>query len=435
MKTILILGAGFGGLRVAQELEHHVGELDGREIVMVDQCAHHTYTPLLYEVATGYFPSPRATEDQELAAGVQVNYAELQDFMIGKKISFRQGEVTKINTKTHRVGLRDGTEIEYETLVIALGSETDDYGIPGVLEHGMPYKTISDALRLRRKLLEFVSRKKKGQEVQISVVVGGGGATGVELAAELAKFFRHIVSRGDIKAGDVMLTLVEIGPRLLSPCSPTVSDWAYERLSSLGVKALRDTCIKRAHGNKIVLAPRPLREGERVESLLCDFRAERERVIEADVLVWAGGIRASRCLARSGLPTDMKGRVVTEATGRIKGFEHIWAVGDCAAWDLGEHGLPALAQAALREAQLVSRNILHAIHGYRLESLKPRTFPLVLPMGGKYAIFEQGDLRSHGWFPWVIRQAADLRYFFSVTSPLQAVRLYLAGARVYQKND
>lgn len=413
-KTIHILGAGFGGLRVALDLGARRRELGDAKIVLVDRNYFHTYTPLLYEVATGFFKSPGPQDESRLAAGLEV---DLRGICRARGVDFVQKNISKI-------------DLGSDTLVLALGSETDDYGIPGVLEHGMAYKSVVDALALRRKLLDFIDRKRRGEEVQISIVIGGGGATGSELAAELAQFFRHVVARGDIKSGDYQITLVEIGPLLMAGGEQKISLWAYDRLSHLEVKVLRDTCVKRAEKGKVTMAPRPLKPGENPGALLCDFRAEHERTIEADVFIWCGGVRGPRVLASSGLPLDHKGRVVVDAHGRVQEHPNVWAIGDCAAWEA-----PALAQAAIDQARMVAANIVRARKNADLRVYTIKDYPLVLPMGGKYAVMQIGNGMSRGFFSWMVRQVADLKYFTSIMPLGRAIRLFVSGARVYQKND
>lgn len=412
--TITILGAGFGGLRVALDLGARRRELGDTRIILVDRNNFHTYTPLLYEVATGFFQTPGPQDESRLEAGIEVYLRELCK---RRGVEFHQKKISQI-------------EVGSDALVLALGSETDDYGIPGVREHGMAYKSVTDALALRRKLLDFIDKKRRGEEVQISVVIGGGGATGIELAAELAQFFRHVVARGDIRSGDHQITLVEIGPLLMAGGEKTISRWAYHRLSSLGVKVLRDTCVKRAEAGKVILAPRPLRQGETAESLVCDFRTEHERIFEADVFIWCGGLCGPNVLRTSGLPLDAKGRALVDAHGRVHGHPAVWAIGDCAA-----SGAPAMAQAAIEQARIVAENIVRVRKDETLRSYAVRSYPLVLPLGGKFAVMQIGNAMSRGFFSWIVRQVADLNYFMSIMPFGRAIKLFIAGARVYQRND
>lgn len=436
-KNIVIIGGGFGGVRVARDLGKRDALLKskGYEVVLIDRARHHLYTPLLYEVATGCMTEKGMQSESELMRGVTLRMDELSKSCCG--VGALQGELVGVDSAAQSVQLASGTSISYDYLVLALGAETEYFGIPGLKENSFALKTRADALAIRQRIQDFIDAKKRGKEVQIQIMVGGGGATGVEFSAELASCFRALVRGGEIKSGDWTVTLVEASSRILGMLPPSASAIALCRLESLGVKVLRDTCIKRAEKRHVVLAPRPLKSGESIEALVCDFRTEVEKVFEVDVLVWTGGVRAPSLSEKLGFPTDRKGRIEANATLLVSSQNNVFAIGDCAslADPHTKNPVPQLAQAALREGELVARNIIHSIRREPLENFNFPSYATIIPLGAKNAILVSDGLVVHGILGWLIRWAADLRYFLSALPLWSALRVFMSGARLYTRND
>ena len=435
---MLILGGGYAGLAAARVFGKYPKTLSraGLAPVVVDRVEHHVYTPLLYEVASGCVGAHGAAAGLELAQGVSLHFDRvLQDCC---RVGYIHGEISGIDVAQRIVTLQNGTRLPYAYLLLALGSETDYYGIPGLQHHAYALKTRAQALLIRQRIQEFIDRKQRREEVQIQIMVGGGGATGVEFSAEMASCFRRLVREGKLADGDWSLTLVEASPRLLGMLAPEVSAHALARLTSLGVKVLRDTCIKRADHGGVVLAPRPLKPGEPAESLVCDFRTEVEKVFEADVLVWTGGVRAPDITKSLGLPLDPKGRLLVDPTFAVPGAKGLYAVGDVSSLTdpATKRAVPQLAQAAIEEAELAARNILAAMQGRSGKNYHHHSFPASIPLGGKNAVtvFANGVV-VRGFVGWLIRQLADLRYFMRVFPFGLALRFFFSGTRAYLHND
>ena len=437
MKNIVIIGGGFGGIRVARDLGKHDKFLKskGYEVLVIDRVRHHLYTPLLYEVASGCMIEKGMRMESELLSGVSFRLDEISKSCCG--VGSLQGEIVGVDFNLKKVKLASGTEVPYEYLVIAAGAETDYFGIPGLKQNSHAMKTRADALALRQRIQDFIEAKKRGEEVQIQIMVGGGGATGVEFSAEMAGCFRRLARAGEIKNGDWSLTLVEASPRVLGMLPKRASDITLRRLERLGVKVLRDTCVKRAEEKHVVLAPRPLKAGESPETLVCEFRTEFEKIFEVDVLVWTGGVRASSLSEKAGLPVDRKGRIQTDESLRIHTRPDVFAVGDCAAPvdPQTKNTVPQLAQAALKEGELAAKNIIPHIRREPLEMFGFPSYPTVIPLGAKNSILVMKGFIVNGFLGWLVRQAADLRYFFSVLPFWSAIRVFVTGARLYTRND
>ena len=454
IKNIVILGAGFGGLRVALNVEADIRrylrgstpEAEEWKVILIDRNPYHLYYPKLYDIAVpeGAEPSPAI---------------EIREILKGTRVEFVQGEVQRVDCKARVVevtpspdlrssspeGVEDGPSerrprggkregLSYEYLVLALGADTDFFGIEGLQEYGCTLKSVSDAQKIRTMIEQFL----KVPDKKLEIMIGGAGATGVEVAAELAHLFRNI-SRDRWS-----VTIVEALPRILSMFPLALSQYAHLRLERLGVHLMLDTCIKKvdsAHSREIatsptaprndgavievILAPRPLKPGEKEEELTCEFLPEHEKLVRADLLLWAGGIRPNPLMAQCGLPVDKKGRVEVDEHMAVRNLENVFAIGDNAFLldPVMKQPVPAIAQAALLEAKIVAENITATIKG-RLMKLYPfPKFPAIVPLGNKDAVALVGTHVVRGFSAWFLRQAADFRYYNSILPWWRAIKL------------
>ncbi|OGL73238.1 hypothetical protein A3E39_02915 [Candidatus Uhrbacteria bacterium RIFCSPHIGHO2_12_FULL_60_25] len=433
-KPILIVGGGFGGMRVARLLSKRRKEL-GHPILLIDKHRHHVYTPLLYEVASGC--TTGAEMELSLIRGATFRFGEVMRSCC--EIASAQGTVTGVDATRQEARLADGSVLAYGALVLALGSETDFFGIPGLRERAVTLKTRQDALDIRRRVEALMAPKRNGRKNgTIRLVVGGGGATGTEFAAEMACCFRSMVRRGALKRDAWEVTLVEATNRLLGMLKPELSAFAKRRLERLGVRVMLDTCFKGVEDGTVVITPRPLKPGESAGALVCDLRPGSEKRLPADCIVWTGGVRGPSVLKSFNLPLDPKDRVIVDSSMRVKGRRNLYAVGDCASLTDPKTGrpVPSLAQAATREADVAAANIL-ADEGLA-KTRRAYDFPsfhTVVPLGGKYALACIGRVTITGFLGWVVRRLADLRYFVTALPVRYALHAYIRGAWLYVKND
>lgn len=427
---VVILGAGFAGLAAAKDL----CRADEVSVTVIDRSSTHTYHPYLYEVATGLMHGHDLVGAAALTRGASFDYEHL---LKGWGCGFVHAVVTGVDHTRRQVTTDDGEIYSFDTLVVAFGFDTDYFDIPRLAERSLRMNSLLDALALRERLMDFVARKRLGKEVALRVLVGGGGATGVETAAELANFFQHRQRMGELHSGDWNVRLVEASPRLMSMLPPHLSSHVLRRLEKLGVKVMLDTCIKRVEDQHVILAPRPLKSGESQDALLCEFRAESERAFEAEVLIWCGGVRGSASSAVLGLPLDRKGRLSVDPTLRVSGTDGVYAAGDCASLVNPADGkpVPALAQAAIEMGHVVASNILHTLRGQKLFAMPFHPYPTVIPLGGKNALAAVGYAHPGGFVGWCVRQATALFYYLSILPPAKATFTFIRGVFSYTRND
>ncbi|WP_188472436.1 NAD(P)/FAD-dependent oxidoreductase [Hafnia psychrotolerans] len=352
MKKIVIIGGGAGGLELATSLGHKLGRKKRAEIVLVDRNHSHLWKPLLHEVATGSL-------DDGVDALSYLAHARNHGFI------FQIGSLVNINRETQTIQLaeildeRNGEvlvparDIAYDQLVIALGSASNDFGTPGVKENCIFLDNPHQAHRFHNEMLnlflKFSANPDKQKKVNIAIV--GGGATGVELSAELHNAVKQLHSYGfeGLNSQALNVTLVEAGERILPALPPRISSAAHQELTKLGVRVLTNTMVTSADQKGL-----NTKEGE---------------VIEADLMVWAAGIKAPDFMKDiAGLETNRINQLVVEPTLQTTRDPNIFAIGDCASCPQKSGGfVPPRAQSAHQMASRCFGNIMAQRNGQSLK--------------------------------------------------------------------
>ncbi|MDP2728367.1 MAG: FAD-dependent oxidoreductase, partial [Dehalococcoidia bacterium] len=251
-KNIVVLGAGYGGLRTALRLEKLIRPMLDHRIILVDQNRHHQLITQIYEVAGGRTPAGAVALPIDRLLGLG-------------RIDFHQARVTGLDLEAKRV-FTDREEISYEQLVVALGSETNFYNIPGMREHSFGLKSLGDACLIGghiREMLALAASQTDAQTRQeaLNFVVGGGGFTGVELAAELAEALPELASRYGLVPEEPRVIIVEAGKALLPGIDGHLVDKATRTLQEKGVEVRRGSPVQSADARGVTLA-----SGQRIDS-------------------------------------------------------------------------------------------------------------------------------------------------------------------------
>jgi len=355
MKKIVIIGGGAGGLELATSLGHKLGRKKKAEIILVDRNHSHLWKPLLHEVATGSL-------DDGVDALSYLAHARNHGF------TFQIGSLTDIDRENQSIKLaeiRDESgeilvpvrDIAYDTLVMALGSTSNDFGTPGVKDHCIFLDNPHQAHRFHNEMLnlflKFSASADKQKKVNIAIV--GGGATGVELSAELHNAVKQLHSYGfkGLDSEALNVTLVEAGERILPALPPRISGAAHQELTKLGVRVLTQTMVTSADKNGL-----NTKSGE---------------FIDADLMVWAAGIKAPDFMKDiAGLETNRINQLVVEPTLQATRDPNIYAIGDCASCPQPSGGfVPPRAQSAHQMASRCFANIMAQRKG---QSLKPYVY-------------------------------------------------------------
>ena len=222
-KSILILGAGFGGVAAARKLGKKLLKESCCTITVVDRQPMHLFTPLLYELATAFVEHKNLGSASLLRSGVALDNAEL---FARWGVDFVQAEIEKVDHEHKQVVLSSGISMRFDYLVVALGTETNFFNIPGMEEHASILKTSAHADRLRQRVHDLLHKKEKGKIDHLNIVIGGAGATGVELASELTLFLRQHMMRGHLKPEDFTIRIIEGRDRVLPAIGEPLSGLA-----------------------------------------------------------------------------------------------------------------------------------------------------------------------------------------------------------------
>ena len=410
MTNILILGAGFGGISAALKLEKKIRNKKDIKITLVDRNNFHLFTPSLYEVATVY----GLLEDgfaQYLRTSVAV---PIEDIIKNTKIDFVQAEISEVNLKERFVLTNGGAKIDFDYLVIALGGETEFYGIPGVKDYAFNFKTIDDAVAIYKKILGLQSGRVKTLKMGII----GGGFTGVELAAELALCAKKMIRRCKLEKNCVEISLFQAGQVILETIGERPRKVIERRFRNLGVEI---------HLNSPVIEVKP-------NSIVIKDQGEFNNF---DLMIWAGGVRGSRILENAGLTLTKKGTIEVNEFLQTQTDGKVFVVGDCATCidPKTQKPIPAMAYVAYDAGKTAAKNILNHIKGRKLEPHKPFYDAWIAPVGGKWAYFHYKGLEIAGFAGYLLRQVIDLRHFIMILPPLKALKLFFKDLVIFTKND
>lgn len=417
-KNILILGAGCGGLAAAKKLtafcKRSPAFLKDYRILLIDQHDYQLYTPTLYEIATTPEDVANAIELKTIVT-FPLDYA-----LWGSKVQFVQGKVEFIDFKEKYVALADGQKIDFEYLVIALGSETNYFGVPGLKEHSSPLKNLYDALHIRDAILALF---QDPPSPKLSFVIAGAGPTGVEFAGELSRWVTHL-ERTARKHCTCSLTLIDAAPEILPGFGPNIVKKARKRLGKLGVVIKTNAALKEVADGKLLLA--------------------NGQWLDFDLLVWAGGVKAPDILSKLPHKIEKKGRAeVTQEMFCISTDPHLdfggkfFAIGDAACFYHPKTGepLPGVARVAIEQGKVVAHNIVADLLHLPRKAYNPMNYPYIIPIGGKWAIARMGPITITGFFGWIVKGLVELYYITSVLPLGMALSIWLKGLLIFVKND
>ncbi len=374
---IVIVGGGAGGLPLAIKLGERMGRRGTAEITLADRSATHVWKPLLHEVAAGRMDAD-AHEFDYLALAYWHGFRFRQGALVGLDRSRREVELAAVVDD-------DGSEIlpprrlPYDTLLLCVGSVSNDFGVPGVTPNAIALDTQDEAERFHRKLLAACARADayaaEGKAAQVHIVIIGAGATGVELAAEIRQTTRAHAAYGldHLDAvRDVRIALIEAAPRILPPLSERIAAAAAELLRKLDIDVAT---------------------GERVTRIEADgVHTVGGRIFPADLVVWAAGIEAPPVLDRlDGLEVNHAHQLVVAPTLQTTRDPAIFAFGDCAACPWPEAGkpgalLPPRAQVAHQQASLLFRSMQARLAGQPLPQFRFRDFGSLVSLGELSAV-------------------------------------------------
>lgn len=372
-KRVVIAGAGFAGLTLARKLI----KLD-LEVVLLDRNNYHQFQPLFYQVATaGLEPSA-------------ISFPLRKIFQKVKNIHIRMAEVQSIDPISKKV-MTDIGYVWYDYLVIAMGAETNFFGMKHVMERAVSMKSVAEALYLRNKILEnyeasLLTRDQEEKEGLLNIAIVGGGPTGAEVAGALAEMRKYVLPKDypELNFENMKIYLLEAGPRLLSAMSEPSSKKADEYLKKLDVEVMTNSVVTDYDGNYVTIKNQP--------------------PIHSKTLIWASGIICNRIAGLEESVYDRRNRIKVDEYNRVTGHDHIFAIGDIAVMN-GESypdGHPQVAPAAIQQARLLAKNLERLINNNSLKPFRYRDKGSLATIGRNLALAEFSFLRLKGFIAWII---------------------------------
>jgi NADH dehydrogenase len=369
---VVIIGSGFGGIRAAKALARCPVD-----VTIIDANNFHTFQPLLYQVATAGLDAD------------DIGFPIRGIFRRNRSVRFVLGEVVGIDLHHHTVRISDARAFEYDYLVIAAGSISTSFGIDGVDRHTFALKTLHDALALRTHLLSRFERAsahvgvRVGADVDLGIVIVGGGPTGVEMAGGLRELIDKVMHKDfpDLDAALIPITLIEAADRVLGPFHRKQSEQAVAALRRRRIKVEVGVGVDHVEADAVVLA-----DGRR---------------IPAGTIIWAAGVTANPVAGMLGVALGRGGRIPVGDDLSIAGHPNVFAVGDIAL-PPGDP-LPQVAQPAVQEGTHVAAQIAARLAGRTTAPFRYHDKGSMATIGRNEAIVEfPNGLRFHGFIGWTM---------------------------------
>jgi NADH dehydrogenase len=367
---IVVIGGGFGGLRAAESLARLPVQ-----ITLVDRRNHHTFQPLLYQVATaGLSPAEIAAPIREILArhtNIEVLLAEVYGFDLARRV-----------VKAH------GFDLPYDFLVVAAGATHAYFGHDDWETWAPGLKTIEDAIEIRRRVLmtfEMAERQAatQGHHSPVSFVVVGGGPTGVELAGTLAEITRGALADDfrNINPKITRIVLLEAGPSVLPSYPPDLRESAKRQLEHLGVEVRVNSAVTEVRSDEVCIG---------------------KQAFHSSLTLWAAGVSASPLGRALGVPTDKNGRVLVETDLSIPGHPEVFVIGDLASLTQSEGTqLPGVAPVAMQQGRWVARQIAADLAGNARKPFHYLDKGSLATIGRAAAVADFGKLHISGFFAWL----------------------------------
>ena len=364
---VVILGAGFGGLTAARAMA------DTAHVTVVDRHNFQTFLPLLYQVST---------------AGLAADHVAhpIRGALRKSGVQFRMGSPISVDHKNKTIKLDSSEVLAFDQLIVALGSVTADFSIPGVAEYALGMKSVSEALAIRAEVMRrFEDLCRFEDDTSFSISVVGGGPTGVEMAGAFAELVRGPLKNDQAHAAaHIRINLIEAGPRILPMFSEKLSARAKKDLEKLGVNVLLNTAVAELKPRSIIV-----KDGNEIAS---------------EVTIWAAGVKGEPAGGLLNLPL-VSTRIDVDQNLQVKNYPGIFAIGDISGF-VGKDGrfLPMVAPVAMQQGRFIAKQIKRLADGKALEAFKYIDKGSMATIGRHKAVVEVKNFRMAGipaWYAWL----------------------------------
>lgn len=372
-KRIVIIGGGFAGMKLTYKLAN-----TGYQVVLIDKNNYHQFQPLFYQVATA-----------GLAPG-DISFPLRKAFKNEKNIHVRMTTVLEIFPDKNEISTSAG-KLTYDYLVVAVGGDTNYFGNKNIQENAIPMKSVSEALFIRNKIIFNYEEAlnigdKYARQALMSVVVVGGGPTGVELAGALAEMKRFVLPKEypTLDFSQMNVYLLEAGNKLLNGMSDKSSEMALRFLEELGVKVFLHTAVQDYDGTNILLA-----DGTKLQST---------------TMLWAAGIKANSIPGLDEKIIGRGGRWKVDEYNKVEGYSNIFAIGDLAIMTSDEYpnGHPQVAQVAIQQATVLANNLKASLKNKPWKSFIYHDKGSMATVGKKLAVVDLPIIKFQGFLAWIV---------------------------------
>ncbi|WP_424933895.1 FAD-dependent oxidoreductase [Amaricoccus macauensis] len=402
---ILILGGGFAGMFAAKELSKTLG--DRADLELINGTNHFVFQPLLPEVAAGSITTRDAIAPLRLLLpNVKIRQAQIYDVDTEKKI------VTIFQGQQRRY-----TEVSYDHLVVSLGQEVDLSRFPGLSDHAITMKNVSDAFRLRNHVIDKlehadITAMPEVKRELLTFTVIGAGFSGIETVGEMKELIdRSLKFYPNIDPGEIRVVVLEFADRVLAELPESLAQYAHGALEKRGIEIKLKTGVARATGTCVVTS-----DGEKIGT----------RTIVATI-----GNAPAPLLGKIGLETA-HGRLAVDRTLKARGAENVWSLGDCALIPMKEDAkdrrdfAPPTAQFAVREARLLAKNLAASISGANLVPFDYTSKGSLASLGGRRGVAEVYGMRLTGFAAWLLWRAYYLGFLPGFGTKLRVLLNWLS---------
>jgi NADH dehydrogenase len=368
---VVIIGGGFGGLWAARTLANHAVD-----VVVIDRNNYHTFLALLYQVASAELTA------EDIAYPVRSIFSRIPN------IDFVLAHARRIDLQNRQIET-DGETMSYDYLILANGSVTSTFGVPGVEEHAYFLKTLEEAVALKNHIIccfEAAAREPDAERRKslLTFVIAGGGATGVEYAGALTELIHGplIKDYPGIDFSEVRIILLEAAGDLVSSMPSNIRDYTTGQLRRMGVDVRLNAAVAEVSMDKVVL--------------------KNLKNIEASTVIWTAGVKGEGLAAASDIPVTRDGRVAVNETLRIKDQQNIYVIGDLASINEGQRILPMVAQVAIQSGVASAQNILKQIAGLAPQPFIYKDRGSMITIGRKAAGVAIGTWTFTGFIAWAM---------------------------------
>ncbi|MFY9308753.1 MAG: NAD(P)/FAD-dependent oxidoreductase [Bacteroidia bacterium] len=372
-KRIVIIGGGFGGLKLARQLSGA-----DYQVVLLDKNNYHQFQPLFYQVATaGLEPSA-------------ISFPFRKIFQKAENIHIRIGQVLKVIPEQNQIFTSIGS-IDYDYLVIAVGTDTNFFGNQKMMEKAIPMKSVSEALSLRNTILKNYENALLVENTEVrkglmNIVVVGGGPTGVEVSGTLAEMKRYVLPKDypELDFDLMQVHLLEGSPRVLGTMSDKASDKAKKYLLELGVNVSLNARVKDYDGLTVFL--------------------EDGKTIRANTLVWAAGVTGNKIEGLNPAVIVRANRIKVDSYNKVEGYNNIYAIGDIAYMTNAQYpnGHPQVAQVAIQQGELLAKNLKGQLKNKTFKAFSYKDLGSMATIGRNKAVADLPKVKFQGFFAWLI---------------------------------